>query len=83
MDIMIQMERQYFWNCLLSSLNFCIKSFYENSTGISLETQYHLQYISVDEIVQQNRTEILTKISLKENNSYHKSYGKKKKETES
>ena len=73
------MERQYFWNCLVSSLNFYIKSFYESSTSISLETQYHLQCISVNEIVQQNKTEILTKISLKENNSYHKSYEKKKK----
>ena len=78
MDIMIQMEKQYFWNYLVSSLNFYIKSFYENSTSISLETQYHLQYISVNEIVQQNKTEILTKISLKENHSYHKSYEKKR-----
>ena len=71
MDIMIQMEKQYF--CLVTSPNSYIKPFYEDSTNISLKTKYDLQYISV-EMVQQNETEILTKIRLKRKYSHHKSY---------
>ena len=58
---------------LVSSLNSYIKSFFENSTSISLETQYDFQCISVD-IVENNKTEILTKIRLKREYVYHKSY---------
>ena len=66
--------------CLVSSLNSYIKSFYEKTTSISLETQYDLQCISV-EIVEKNKTEILTKIRLKRKYVYHKSYyGKNKKQ---
>ena len=69
--------------CLVSSLNSYIKFFYENSTSISLETQYDLQCISA-EVVQENKTELLTKIRLKRKYLYHKSYyEKKKQETES
>ena len=68
--------------CLVSSLNSYIKSFYENSNSISLETQYDLQCISV-EIVEKNKTETLTKIRLKRKYLYHKPYYKKKQETES
>ena len=32
----------------VSSLNDYIKSFYEISSNISSETQYHLQYISIE-----------------------------------
>ena len=59
--------------CLVGLLNSYIKSFYENSTSISLETHYDLRYINV-EIVEQNNTEILTKIRLQIKYSYHKSY---------
>ena len=66
--------------CLVSSLNSYIKSFFENNTSISLETQCDLQCISV-EIVEKNKTEILTKIRLKRKYVYHKSYyGKNKKQ---
>ena len=64
--------------CLVSSLNSYIKFFYENSTSISLETQYDLQCISA-EVVQENKTELLTKIRLKRKYLYHKSYYEKKK----
>ena len=67
---------------LVSSLNSYIKSFFENSTSISLETQYDWQCISV-EIVENDKTEILTKIRLKRKCVYHKSYYEKKRETES
>ena len=67
---------------LVSSLNSYIKSFFENSTSISLETQYDLQCISV-EIVENDKTEILTKIRLKRKCVYHRSYYEKKQETES
>ena len=53
--------------CLVTLLNSFSKYFYENSTSISLETQYDFQYINV-EIVLQNKTEILTKSRLTENN---------------
>ena len=59
--------------CLVTSQNSYIKPFYEDSTNISLKTKYDLQYISV-EMVQQNETEILTKIRLKRKYSHHKSY---------
>ena len=67
---------------LVSSLNSYIKSFFENSTSISLETQCDLQCISV-EIVENDKTEILTKIRLKRKCLYRKSYYEKKRETES
>ena len=63
---------------MVSSLNSYIKSFYENSTSIFLETQYDLQCISV-EIVENDKTEILTKIRLKRKCVYHKSYYEKNK----
>ena len=68
--------------CLISSLNTYIKFFYENSTSISLETQYDFQCFSA-EVVQENKTELLTKIRLKRKYLYHKSYYEKKQETES
>ena len=63
---------------MVSSLNSYIKSFFENCTSISLETQYDLQCISV-EIVENDKTEILTKIRLKRKCVYHKSYYEKNK----
>ena len=67
---------------MVSSLNSYIKSVFENSTRISLETQYDWQCISV-EIVENDKTDILTKIRLKRKCVYHKSYYEKKRETES
>ena len=49
---------------LVTSLNSHIKFFFENSTSISLETQYDLQCINV-EILENDKTETLTKIRLK------------------
>ena len=63
---------------LVSSLNSYIKCFFENCTSISLETQYDLQCISV-EIVENDKTEILTKIRLKRKCMYHKFYYEKNK----
>ena len=55
--------------CLISSPNNYIKTFSENNTSISLDTQYgDLQYISV-EIVEQNKT-----VDVKRKYSYHRSY---------
>ena len=61
---------------LVSSLNSYIKSFFENSTSIFLDTQYDLHCISV-EIVENDKTEMLTKIRLKGKCVYHKSYYEK------
>ena len=64
---------------LVTSLNSHIKSFFENSTSISLETQYDLQCINV-EILENDKTETLTKIRLKRKFLYNKSYYEKNKE---
>ena len=63
---------------LVSSLNSYIKSFFENSTNIFLDTQHDLHCISV-EIVENDKTEMLTKIRLERKCVYHKSYYEKNK----
>ena len=60
------------------SLNNFIKSLFENCTGVSLETQYDLQYIGV-QISDNLKQEILQSLQRKGKSLHNKVYQTKKK----
>ena len=62
----------------MMSLNNFIKSFYENCTGVSLETQYDLQHIGV-QISDNLKQEILQSLQRKRKSLHNKVYQTKKK----
>ena len=65
----------------VSSLNNYIKSFYEISSNISSETQYDLQYISI-EVTTEIKKEIVSKLGRKRKAVYNKSSNMKQGESE-
>ena len=62
----------------MMSLNNFIKYFFENYTGVSLETQYDLQYICV-QISDNLKQEILQSLERKRRSLHKKVYQRKKK----
>ena len=60
------------------SLNNFIKSFFENCTGVSLETQCDLQYIGV-QILYNLKQQILLSLQIKRKSLHNKVYQTKKK----
>ena len=66
---------------IVSSLNNYIKSFYEISSNISRETQYDLEYISI-EITNEIKKEIVSKLGRKRKAVYSKSSNMKRDESE-
>ena len=62
----------------MMSLNNFIKSFYENCTGVSLETHYDLQHIGV-QISDNLKQEILQSLQRKRKSLHNKVYQTKKK----
>ena len=64
--------------CTMMSLNNFIKSFFENCSGVSLETQYDLQYIGV-QISDNLKQEILQSLQRKRKSLHNKVYQTKKK----
>ena len=64
--------------CNMMFLKSFIKSFFENFTGVSLETQYDLQYIGV-QISDNLKQEIIQSLQRKQKNLHNKEYQTKKK----
>ena len=64
--------------CTVMSLNNFIKSFFENCTGVSLETQCDLQYIGV-QILYNLKQQILLSLQIKRKSLHNKVYQTKKK----
>ena len=64
--------------CTMMSLNNFIKSFFENLAGVSLETQYDLQYIGV-QISDNLKQEIIQSLQRKRKSLHNKVYQTKKK----
>ena len=62
----------------MTSLNNFIKSFFQNCTGVSLETQYDLQYIGV-QISYNLKQEILLSQQIKRKSLHNKVYQTQKK----
>ena len=65
----------------VGSLNNYIKSFYEISSNISCETQYDLQYVSI-EITDEIKNEIVSKLGRRRKAVCNKSSNMKQQEAE-